>query len=180
MNWIEINKDSARFVSNGPLTDNYSIYLSPKKELKNRLNTVSVIKVDIDKFPTITNIKSALYNLQKEYDKDTEVNSFKLKHRRFWFDKATRVGLINSLTILKESGETNVTIWFGTLEHIVDIDYMLSFLKNLELYAIACNNITNKHLNEIDKLINETNLLNYNITKDYPPKLEFDITKIVK
>ena len=41
-----------------------------------------------------------------EYDKSENVNVFELNGMRAWLDKATRVGLVNSLNIEKEAGRT--------------------------------------------------------------------------
>lgn len=147
------------------------------KESDNGKLTRFIIKNFTHK-PNVYELKQMLLDIQKEYDKENEVNSFIYDSRQYWFDKATRVGLINSLNIQKDAGLTETTIWLGTTECKTTIEYALTFLKNLELYAIACNNVTNRHIAEIYKLDTIEDILNFDITADYPDQLVFENNKI--
>ena len=46
------------------------------------------------------------------YDVSEAVNTFYLGDKRMWLDKATRVGLMNSITIEKNAGKDISTLWF--------------------------------------------------------------------
>lgn len=50
-------------------------------------------------------IKKNLIKKVDEFDSSDEVNSFFLNGIKVWLDKDTRVGLMNSLTIEKNSGK---------------------------------------------------------------------------
>lgn len=124
-------------------------------------------------------LKSLLLDLQREYDKSLYVNSFILRGQRKWLSKQERVGLVHSLNVEKAAGRTSSTLWLSGKPYTVDIDYMLSFLDNLELYAIECFNSTQIHLKEINSLKTREQILAYNITTNYPQFIEFDSTKLV-
>ena len=47
------------------------------------------------------------------YDASSEVNSFGVNGTTAWYDKATRVGLMNSTTIAKSIGRKTTTLWLG-------------------------------------------------------------------
>lgn len=124
-------------------------------------------------------LKSLLLDLQREYDKSLYVNSFILRGQRKWLSKQERVGLVHSLNVEKAAGRTSSTLWLSGKPYTVDIDYMLSFLDNLELYAIECFNSTQTHLKEINSLKTREQILAYNITTNYPQFIEFDSTKLI-
>ena len=79
---------------------------------------------------------------------------------------------MNSLRVQKESGLERSTLWFGGIGYEVSIDDALSFLSRLELYAIECYNVTQRHLAEIKALETLEDILAYDFTEGYPPKIE--------
>lgn len=183
MNWININLN--RYV---PIesTDNTgtSIHLMfspvpiPVGTNENEYNNedTRVVFVKVNKYPTLEEARLILKNLIIEYDKSDEVNLFKYNNYTYWFDKETRLALKYKFEVLKESNETIGTIWFGSKMYNVDIDNILAFLKELELYAMNCNDITHQHINEIKELDNLEDILMYDITKDYPEHISMNNT----
>ena len=113
--------------------------------------------------------------LIKDYDKSQGVNSFILNGRPAWLDKATRVGLINSLQIEKAAGHKTSQLWLDGEPYTVDIDVALQMLAVLELYAKECYNVTEQHLANVAAETDLNRVYNYNYTKGYPKRLQFNL-----
>ena len=107
------------------------------------------------------------------YDKSEAVNSFEFDGKRMWLDKATRVGLMNSVTIEKTSGKADTTLWFGGEPYVIDIDKAIAMLSALEIYALACYNVTEQHKARVSELTDIVAVLAYDYTTGYPDKLSF-------
>ena len=117
-------------------------------------------------------IKPILLDLIKQYDKSDEINCVYVGEDKTWFDKDDRTDLINSLKIKKEAGKTETTLWYNTngeLKSVVmSIDECLEFFYKLGLYADATFNTTQIHIKNILAIDNLDELMNYNITENYP------------
>lgn len=123
------------------------------------------VKSKLDKY------KDKLINEIIEYDKSEDVNAFYYKGEKAWLDKATRVGLINSTTILKNNGEENTTLWLNNKAFTISCEDLLNLLDKLELYTIKCNNVTNQHKANVLALMS---IQEYDYKSDYPLKLQFN------
>ena len=108
-----------------------------------------------------------------QYDKSEAVNSFEFGGKRMWLDKATRVGLMNSVTIEKASGKADTTLWFGGEPYVIEIDKAIAMLSALEIYALACYNVTEQHKARVSGLTDIEAVLAYDYTVGYPDKLSF-------
>ena len=113
--------------------------------------------------------------LIKDYDKSEGVNSFTLNGNNVWLDKATRVGLVNSLTIEKAAGRTETELWLNGISYTLPIDMVLQMLVVLELYAKECYNMTEQHIANVRKLEDMNRVWNYNYTKGYPQRPQFNL-----
>lgn len=113
--------------------------------------------------------------LVKEYDKSQGVNSFIVNDKPVWLDKATRVGLINSLQIEKAANKSETVLWLDGIPYTVKIDDALKMLTAIELYAVECYNTTEKHIAAINSLEDLNRVYNYDYTKGYPKRLRFNI-----
>lgn len=120
-------------------------------------------------------IQNSLLNAQKLYDKSTEVNSFIINGETAWLDKATRVGLMNSISILEGTEVANYTLWVNDKPYVMSITALKNLLKDLEIYAMECNNVTEQHIAEIKALTNRQDMLNYQIHTNYPAKVEITV-----
>jgi len=116
-----------------------------------------------------------LENRIKEYDVSDNVNSFSLGGKRMWLSKDTRVGLMNSINIERDAGKADTVLWFGGLCYTIPIDTALQMLSSLELYALACYNVTQQHLSAISNINTIEGLVGYDYTIGYPERLAFDI-----
>lgn len=110
-----------------------------------------------------------------EYDTSDQVNSFYLGGVKVWLDKSTRVGLQNSITIEKEAGREETTLWFNGIKIVVGCTLALQMLSILELYALNCYNKTAEHKSNVQKLTSVEDVMAYDYTKGYPDKPEFNI-----
>lgn len=108
------------------------------------------------------------------YDSSKAVNQFYLSDTPMWIDKATRVGLINSIAAQQKAGQTETTFWHESNSFVLPIEKAISMLNALELYAVECYNNTAMHIASVRNLqtIEEVSVYNYKI--GYPEKLQFN------
>lgn len=111
----------------------------------------------------------------KGYDSSDKVNGFYLNDYMLWLDKATRVGLVNSISAEKKDNRTVTTLWFDNIMIQMPVDSALKYLDMLELYALDCYNTTARHLADVEKIESVETLQQYDITADYPQFLKFNI-----
>ena len=180
MRWFNIKRNELIGLELiNPIKDKYILRLSPnnKNIIKDEYNTSDTryVSIIVNNRPTIIDIKKELLSLQKEYDNSSEVNSFYIDRKQIWFDKATRVGIVNAINLQKELGNNTYTIWFDNISIELDINRALNILAMIENYASNCYNVTQKHINEIKKLSSIEECLNYDITAGYPTILNITL-----
>lgn len=110
----------------------------------------------------------------RAYDSSQEVNRFYLSDIPMWLDKATRVGLISSITAQQKAGQTETTLWYESNSVVLPIDKAISMLNALELYAIECYNNTAMHIASIQGLPTIGEVTAYNYRTGYPGQLRFN------
>ena len=136
------------------------------------------IKVDFGMETEMTpleKIKKSLIKKVDEFDSSDEVNSFFLNGIKVWLDKDTRVGLMNSVTIEKNSGKEQSTVWFNGICITINCDAAIQMLSSIELYALACYNRTAQHRLAVSQLTDISKVQTYDYTAGYPDKLSFTI-----
>ena len=109
------------------------------------------------------------------YDTSSAVNSFVLNGVEVWLNKDTRVGLMNSLTIEKDAGKEESTLWFNNICVTINCDAAIQMLSALELYALNCYNVTAQHKVNVENLETVDEVVAYDYTSGYPEKLIFNI-----
>lgn len=178
MRWFNCKKEE--FISLECInvkTDKHILRLSPNENFTpegESKDDIRFIPIYVNNKPNIKEIKELLLSLQAEYDNGTEVNSFYLNGKRVWLDKATRVGLINSLNLEKSTGKTNTILWFNNISITIDIDKALQLLSIVEMYAKECYNNTHQHYSDITKLETLEDCLSFDITSGYPNILKIE------
>ena len=180
MRWINIKKDKlVGLECINPKNDKYILRLSPNSKNMEKYerddSDARIVSIIVKNKPTLFDIKNHLLSLQKEYDSSAEVNCFILNNKRVWLDKATRVGLFNSLNLEKNNGVAVTTLWFNTMSIAVNVDKALTLLTTVEMYAKKCYDNTQKHYVEIQQLESIEDCLAYDITKGYPDILNIQI-----
>lgn len=128
--------------------------------------------------PIIHNVSIVKTNKLNElivFDKSKDVNSFFVGETQAWIDRDTRVSLMNSTNILKNSGVETTTLWLNGTPFTVYCDLMIQMLGALEIYALQCYNVTEQHKANINALetIDAINLYDYKA--GYPEKLVFNV-----
>ena len=126
------------------------------------------------RIPTLSERYNAVIDAIDLYDKSINVNSFYCNGHQYWIDRDTRVSLMNSTKILKDSGVESTTLWFGTDSFTLTCDMLLQMLGALEQYALTCYNVTAQHKAHIWSGKPE-DAIYYDYTAGYPEKLTFDI-----
>ena len=109
------------------------------------------------------------------YDTSDKVNGFMLNGLLVWLDKATRVGLMNSTTIAKASGQETTTLWLGGMKLVVDCDKAIQLLSALEMYALECFNVTASHKQAVSELTTIEEVEAYDYKSGYPKMLEMSV-----
>lgn len=116
----------------------------------------------------------------RAYDASDAVNGFVLDGRSMWLDKATRVGLANSVGVEKAAGRQTTTLWHGTERYELGVDTALGLLGMLEIYALESYNATAGHLAAVAALGDAgdlTALRSYDYRSGYPARLELNIAR---
>ena len=109
------------------------------------------------------------------YDTSDNVNGFMLNGLLVWLDKATRVGLMNSTTIAKASGQQTTTLWLGGMNLVVDCNKAIQLLSALEMYALECFNVTASHKQAVSELTTIEEVEAYDYKAGYPKMLEMSV-----
>ncbi len=136
------------------------------------------IKVDFNIAPEkspLDRAKELVLRKIDQYDTSSNVNGFMLNGVQVWLSKDTRVGLMNSVTIEKNSGKEQSTVWFNGICITINCDAAIQMLSSIELYALACYNRTAQHRLAVSQLTDISKVQAYDYTAGYPDKLSFTI-----
>lgn len=137
-----------------------------------------MIRVDFQLEEEVTPLdlakKRVIRNIE-DYDSSDNVNSFYLNDIKVWLNKDTRVGLMNSLTIERNAGKEQSTLWFNNICITINCDAAIQMLSALELYALTCYNVTAEHKVAVEELTSLADVEEYDYTSGYPQKLTFTI-----
>ena len=109
------------------------------------------------------------------YDNSDQVNGFYIGDTHAWLDKATRVGLANSIAIEKAAGKAETTLYLDGVALTIGIEQAQQMLIALELYALDCYRKTEEHKATINALTTIEEAENYDYTQGYPEQLKFEI-----
>ena len=107
------------------------------------------------------------------YDSSKEINGFYIDDKELWLDKATRVGLKLRFDAEIANGQTNTTVWYEGTAFNLELVNALQMLNDIELYASACYDNTQRHIASINAIEDIKTLKNYDYRTGYPEKLRF-------
>lgn len=149
-----------------PLTDEQAEFarLNPSASAR------EVLALALDP-PTIEEVRAGKLAEIDAYDGSAAVNSFTLGGERMWLDKATRVGLANSIAVEAAAGREVTTLWYGTRRLTLPIADARAALAALELYALECFNVTASHRAAVLALDSVDAIRAYDHTALYPQPL---------
>lgn len=112
----------------------------------------------------------------RRYDISSNVNEFSINGMPMWINKNDRAALMYSIQSEEQSGILTTSIYTTNVPSIkleMPILIAKSFLQTLEVYAKACYCVTKEHQNAITLLADAQQLIDYDFTINYPPKLSF-------
>jgi hypothetical protein len=109
------------------------------------------------------------------YDHSEQVNGFYLGDTHAWLDKATRVGLANSIAIEKAAGKTETTLYLNGVALTIGIEQAQQMLSALELYALDCYRKTEEHKMTINAMSVIEEVERYDVTQGYPEQLRLEL-----
>ena len=157
--------------------NNKCYYFNKQQSLENLLSKGELINLPLEAWKQILLVKTGSVNFDvlktvllqkiKHYDKSTNVNSFEYCKNLYWFDKNTRLSLVN----LANSTSESVQIFL--VDKFIEIkpEELKKFLAQLEVYASKCYVNTQLHLLNASKLELVEDLINYDYTIGYPDKI---------
>ena len=112
----------------------------------------------------------------ERYDVSDNVNGFFCNGQFMWLDRVTRAVLANTINSAELLGESTINIWYNDVVCInVGCDDAKQLLAAIEMYATSCYNITVSHKVAIRNMDSIEDINAFDITADYPNRLEFNI-----
>lgn len=108
------------------------------------------------------------------YNDSEAVNGFKLGGKRMWLTLEERQAVKIALDAYEHNGETEMTkIWDG-VEYTFPLATYRDMLARIEQYASECQNVTERHLQAVEKLTTVEEVCDYDYTTGYPEMIDFD------
>lgn len=120
-------------------------------------------------------MRKAMLSYIEKYDISSSVNGFELNGMQTWLDKATRVGLVNSINVTQREGGQKIELWIGNYKLELDCNKAIELLSKIEMYAMNCFNVTALHKKQVSEFSNIEDFLNYDYKSGYPDKLIINI-----
>ena len=111
------------------------------------------------------------------YNKSTAVDSFLLNGESHWLDFNLRDRVFQGNERLKLMGRTDTTLWLDGICIELPIEQAQMLIANIEAYAKDCYNVTERHKAEVKALKTYDDVMAYDITADYPDKIELNISE---
>lgn len=166
-------KDNVIINDGTPITIGDTIYYHPTATLYARAGWVEYVEpVHVR---TLEEAKAEKVKAIDAFDVSESVNGFYVNGQTMWIAKADRVGLVNSTTILKESGEDTCTLWANDRSYTLSCDRLLDMLAQVEKYALTCYNVTARHKAQVNAMADIESVDAFNVSGGYPEQLNFTI-----
>lgn len=116
-----------------------------------------------------------LHNIET-FDTSPSVNGFLLNGSVEWIDIELRMKLCSrTLPEEKKAGRTCTVLWLGNKPYELPIETIEQIMHEIEIYAKACLDVTNRHKAQVLALSDVSALVAYDYTAGYPEKLSFNI-----
>ncbi len=125
--------------------------------------------------PSIEELRIIKLQELEEYDRSSAVNTISIGGVSGWLDKATRVGLMNSISVEQASGRTETSIWLGDHRFVMPITEAVGILRQIEIYTVDCNNATREHAAAIRGLRSKEDIEAYDFKTGYPDRPCFTV-----
>ena len=116
-----------------------------------------------------------LHNIET-FDTSPSVNGFLLNGSVEWIDIELRMKLCSrTLPEEKKAGKTSTVLWLGNKPYELPIETIEQIMHEIEIYAKACLDVTNRHKAKVLTSSDVSALVAYDYTAGYPEKLAFNI-----
>ena len=120
-------------------------------------------------------MRKAMLSYIEKYDISSSINGFELNGMQTWLDKATRLGLMNSINVTQRAGDQKIELWLGNYKLELDCNKAIELLSKIEMYAMNCFNVTALHKKQVSEFSNIEDFLTYDYKSGYPDKLIINI-----
>ena len=121
-------------------------------------------------------LQALLFHNIETYDTSVAVNGFLLNGSVEWIDIELRMKLCSrTLPEEKKAGKTSTVLWLGNKPYELPIETIEQIMHEIEIYAKACLDVTNRHKTQVLTLSDVSALVAYDYTAGYPEKLSFNI-----
>ena len=121
-------------------------------------------------------VKATVLKEIELYDTSPSVNGFLLNGSVEWIDIELRMKLCSrTLPEEKKAGKTSTVLWLGNKPYELPIETIEQIMHEIEIYAKACLDVTNRHKAQVLTLSDVSALVAYDYTAGYPEKLSFNI-----
>lgn len=104
-----------------------------------------------------------------EYDSSPAVNSFVIAGKQMWLDPLTRANYLNTVQGAQRMGILEVEF----LGVKIAVEQAIRMLDAINLYAMQCVSVTEKHCKAIEDMRDIASIEAYDYTQGYPERLEF-------
>lgn len=163
-----------------PLAGAVEITIEYWQELLNGQSAGKQILENDEGYPVLADYEASIDEIRvqklaelRAYDASDSVNQFSINDVSGWLNKSTRVGLMNSIAIEKEARREVTNIWLGDTLFVLSIEEAIEVLHQVELYALACYNVTQGYIKTINQLQTKEEIKAYDFRTGYPSKLNF-------
>lgn len=109
----------------------------------------------------------------EDYNVSDAVNEFTIGGQPMWLMVEEREQIATQIAANEAGGRTTMTRWFGGQEFTFPLTLWKQMLTALELYAGDALNVTEAHKAAVSALTTIEEVEDYDITIDYPTKLNF-------
>lgn len=139
------------------------------------LTEIATMAELLDEEPIEPMRKTLLHNVEL-YDVSPNVNGFLLNGSVEWIGIDLRVKLCTrTLPEEKKAGKTSTLLWLGNKPYELPIETIEQIMHEIEIYAKACLDVTNRHKAQVLTLSDVSAVVAYDYTAGYPEKLSFNI-----
>src|SRR5574344_1694023 len=111
----------------------------------------------------------------EQYDSSDSVNSFSVNGKSAWLTPEVRGNYKTSIDAAELLGETSISLLISNLSVTLTIQQAKVMLAQIQRYADACYLVTQSHIATVKALTTISEIAAYDITSNYPDKLEFSI-----
>ena len=123
--------------------------------------------------PTLEQAIADKVSAIEAYDTSDAVNSFSIGEHSGWIGKNDRAAFNQSLSRYIANGRDTCELWLGDTPVIIPCEAAVVMLGALCDYADECFIVTHRHIAQVRAMTSVDDVLAFDITAGYPPKLNF-------